>query len=196
MCTVPRKCALCLPLTQSGSRIIRTLMWENMQLSWRVIVLTSLHWEKVNSLGARIVRFWHATKRVYLFLWIDQPISQVWKSYKFHVQKIKEDSRDVPDPTLCIEKDDVMHQAYYKYAREDGHHPESYRVLKTLYERHIEGKHVPFQSYVITPEERGEIENDEKLPSYSRAFVQDARRSKCINMLNYNIRNPRSPCLF
>ena len=28
---------------------------------------------------------------------------------------------------------------------------ESYRVLKVLYERHIEGKHVPFQSYVITP---------------------------------------------
>ncbi|CAH3182239.1 unnamed protein product [Porites lobata] len=39
------------------------------------------------------------------------------------------------------EKDDVLSQAYYKYAREDGHHPESYRVLKVLYERHIEGKH-------------------------------------------------------
>ena len=66
------------------------------------------------------------------------------------------------------------------YARKDRHHAESYRVLKALYERHIEGKHVPFQSYVITPEEREEIENDRKLPSYSRAFVQDAPRSKCI----------------
>ena len=38
----------------------------------------------------------------------------------------------------------------------------------------IEGKHVPFQRYVITPEEREEIENDKQLPSYSRAFAQDA----------------------
>ena len=33
-----------------------------------------------------------------------------------------------------VEKDDVLRQAYYKYAREDGHHPENYRVLKVLYE--------------------------------------------------------------
>ena len=69
---------------------------------------------------------------------------EVWESYKFYVQKLKEDSRDDPDATLCIEKDDVQRQAYYKYAREDGHHPESYRVLKVLYERHIEGKHYLF----------------------------------------------------
>ena len=82
--------------------------------------------------------------------------------------------------------------------REDGHHPESYQVLKVIYERHIEGKHIPFQRYVITPEECEEIERDEQLPSYSRAFAQDRRRSKCIAMLN-NIRNPRSSgssCLF
>ena len=81
------------------------------------------------------------------------------------------------------------------YAREDRHHPESYRVLKALYERHIEGKHVPFQRYVITAKEREEIENDRKLLSYSRGFVQNAPRSKCIAMLN-NIRNPKSSCLF
>ena len=81
------------------------------------------------------------------------------------------------------------------YAREGTHHPESYRVLKALYEGHIEGKHVPFQRYVITPEERGEIENDKELPSYSRAFAQDARRSKYIAILN-NFRNPESSCLF
>ena len=40
------------------------------------------------------------------------------------------------------------------------------------------------------PEEREEIENDKKLPSYSRAIVQDARRSKCISMLN-NASNPK-----
>ena len=45
------------------------------------------------------------------------------------------------------------------------------------------------------PEEREEIENDKKLPSYSRAIVQDARRSKCISMLN-NASNPRSSYLF
>ena len=69
----------------------------------------------------------------------------------FYVQKMN-DSRDDPDATLFLEKDGVLRQAYYKYAREDGHHPESYRVLKVLYERHIEGKHVPFQRYVINPE--------------------------------------------
>ncbi|CAH3182241.1 unnamed protein product [Porites lobata] len=30
------------------------------------------------------------------------------------------------------EKDDVLSQAYYKCAREDGHHPESYQVLKNV----------------------------------------------------------------
>ena len=79
---------------------------------------------------------------------------------------MKEDSRDDPDPTFCREKDHVLRQAYYKYAREEGHHPEIYRVLKAFNERHIEGKHVPFQCYVITPEERGEIENDKQLSSY------------------------------
>ena len=34
---------------------------------------------------------------------------------------------------------------------EDGHHPESYRVLKDFYEGHIEGKHVSFERYAITP---------------------------------------------
>ena len=120
---------------------------------------------------------------------------EVWESYKFYVQKMKEASRDDPDATLCLEKDDVLRQAYYKYAREDGHHSESYWVLKVLYERHTEGKHVPFQRYVVIPEERKEIENDKQLPSYSRLFIQDARRSKCIAMLN-NLRNPRSSCLF
>ena len=114
---------------------------------------------------------------------------EVWESYKFYVQKMKEDSRDDPDATLCLEKGDVLCQAYYKYAREDEHYSESYRVLNALYERHIEGKHVPFQRHVIASEERGEIENDKKLPSYSRFFVKDTRRSKCIAMLN-NIRNP------
>ena len=78
----------------------------------------------------------------------------------------------------------MLRQAYYKYVREDGHHLEIYRVLKVLYERHIEGKHVPFQRYVINPEEREEIENDKQLPTYSRAFVQDARRTNCIAMLD------------
>ena len=41
----------------------------------------------------------------------------------------------------CLEKEGVLRRAYYKYAREDG-------------DGHIEGKHVPFQRYVITPEER------------------------------------------
>ena len=40
----------------------------------------------------------------------------------------------------------MLHQAYYKYAREDGRHPESYLVLKALYEKHIEHKHVQSQT--------------------------------------------------
>ena len=35
----------------------------------------------------------------------------------------------------------------------------------------------PFQRHVITPEEDEGIENDKQLPSYSRAFAQDTRRS-------------------
>ena len=46
------------------------------------------------------------------------------------LKRMNEDSQDNPDATLCLEKDDY----YYKYAREDGHHPENYRVLKGLYE--------------------------------------------------------------
>ena len=37
----------------------------------------------------------------------------------FMSKKMKEDSRDDPDATLCLEKEDVLRQAYYKYARED-----------------------------------------------------------------------------
>ena len=100
---------------------------------------------------------------------------------------MKEDSLDDPDPTLSLEKNDLLSEAYYKYAKDCGHSPASYWVLKALYERHIEGKQVPFHRHVITPEEPEEIEGDKKLPPYSRAFAQDARRSKCINVLN-NIR--------
>ena len=108
------------------------------------------------------------------------------------VQKMKEDSRDDPDPTLCLEKDNLLRQAYFKYASDDGHHPESLRVLKVLSERHIEGKHVPFEGYVISSEELEEIERDKQLSSYSRAFAQDVHSSKCIAMLN-NIRNQDLP---
>ena len=119
------------------------------------------------------------------FMGLDtEMVHKLWElCKKLYVQK-KEDSPDHPDPTPSLEKKDVLRQAYDKYAREDGHHPESYRVLKTLYERHIEGKHVPFQRYVINPEEREEIENDKQLPTSSRAFVQDARRTNCIAMLD------------
>ena len=112
-------------------------------------------------------------------------VYKVWESYKLWVRK-KEDSPDHPHPTLSLEKNDVLRQAYYKYARENGYHPESYRVLKTLYERHIKEN---------IPQERKEIENDKTLSSYSWAIVQDAPRSKCLSMLN-NERNPRSSCFF
>ena len=38
---------------------------------------------------------------------------------------MKEDSTDDPDPTLSLEIDDLLGQAYYKYARDDEHHSES-----------------------------------------------------------------------
>ena len=56
---------------------------------------------------------------------------------RFYVQKMKKESPDDLDPTLSLEKNDVLGQVYYKYAREDRQHPESYRVLKALYKRHI-----------------------------------------------------------
>ena len=48
----------------------------------------------------------------------------------------------------------------------------------------LKANHVPFQRYVINPEEREEIKNDKQLPTSSRAFVQDARRTNCIAMLD------------
>ena len=44
----------------------------------------------------------------------------------------------------------------------------------------LKAKHVLFHRYVITPEEREEIERDKKSPFYSGALIQDVRRSKCI----------------
>ena len=102
----------------------------------------------------------------------------------FMSEKLKKTLETTQMLYFVQKKDDVLRQAYYKYVREDGHHLEIYRVLKVLYKRHIEGKHVPFQRYVINPEEREEIENDKQLPTYSRAFVQDARRTNCIAMLD------------
>ena len=63
---------------------------------------------------------------------------EVWESWHtFYVQKMKKESPDDLDPTLSLEKNDVLGEVYYKYAREDRQHPESYRVLKALYKRHI-----------------------------------------------------------
>ena len=63
---------------------------------------------------------------------------EVWESWHtFYVQKMKKESPDDLDPTLSLEKNDVLGQVYYKYAREDRQHPESYRVWKALYKRHI-----------------------------------------------------------
>ena len=42
---------------------------------------------------------------------------EVWESYKLYAQRIKEDSLDDPDPTLNLEKDDMLCQAHYKNAR-------------------------------------------------------------------------------
>ena len=112
-------------------------------------------------------------------------MKEVWISYQFYVQRMKEDPLE---PTLCLDQRDVLVSAYNKYALENGHHPESCRVLKALFERYIEGEQVPFPSCVITSEEQAEIEKDTHLPSYSRAFLQDARRSKCINMLKNKIK--------
>ena len=52
------------------------------------------------------------------------------------------DSPDHRDHTPSQAKNDLLGQAYYKYARDCGHFPESYRVLKILYERHSEDKHI------------------------------------------------------
>ena len=109
---------------------------------------------------------------------------EVWESYKFYVKEMKEDNPQVPDPTLMLEKEDVLHELYYKYASEEGHHPQSYRVLKCLFERHIEGRHLPFHRYFITPLEEEAIEEDGQLPPYCKTVLQNVRRSRCSKMLN------------
>ena len=60
-------------------------------------------------------------------------------------------SRTSRSYTQSRQKRFALGQAYYKYARDCGHLPVSYRVLKALYKRHIEGKNVPFHRYIITP---------------------------------------------
>ena len=110
---------------------------------------------------------------------------EVWESYKLYMQRMKEDCLD---PILSLEKNDLVGQRRITSTQVTAV-IKGYRVLKALYERHIEFKQVPFHRLknVINPKEREEIENDKKLLSYSRAFDHDLRRSKCINMLN-NIR--------
>ena len=76
------------------------------------------------------------------------------------------------EPGLSLEKNCLLGQAYYKYARNCG---QRLRMKDTL-----KAKHVLFHRYVITPEEREEIERDKKSPFYSGALIQDVRRSKCI----------------
>ena len=49
-----------------------------------------------------------------------------------------ESSRDDPDATLSTERRCAA-SGVLQVHREDGHHPESYQVLKVIYERHIEG---------------------------------------------------------
>ena len=81
MCTALRKCTLCLPRfrIERGHRVDHTsyTRWCETICSSVVIVLTSLHWEKVNSLWARIICFWHATKKVWLFH-LDRPANVAW----------------------------------------------------------------------------------------------------------------------
>lgn len=117
---------------------------------------------------------------------------EMWDSYKRHVQNMEEDPQD---PLLRLEREYMLLRVYYKYAKEEGHHPESHRVLKDLYERHVQDKPVPCNRYFITPEERGIMETDTHLPAYSRALAHSARRSKCIAMLD-SIRYPGSNSLF
>ena len=51
---------------------------------------------------------------------------EVSESYKFYVQRMKEGSPEHPDPTrLSLGKDYLLSQAYYKYAGDCGHFPES-----------------------------------------------------------------------
>ena len=52
---------------------------------------------------------------------------EVWESYKFYVQRMKEDSPDRPYPTLSQEKNNLLGQVYYKCERDCGHFPKSYR---------------------------------------------------------------------
>ena len=68
----------------------------------------------------------------------------------------KEDSPDNPDPTPSLEKKMCCVRRITSTQGRTGITPKvtetpKVKVLKTLYERHIEGKHVPFQRYVIPP---------------------------------------------
>ena len=59
-------------------------------------------------------------------------MKEVWTSYQFYVQRMKEDPLE---QTLSLDQRDELVSAYNKYALEDGHHPESCRALKDFFER-------------------------------------------------------------
>ena len=93
--------------------------------------------------------------------------------------------------TLCLEKDYVLREAYYKYVREDGHYPESYRCWRFCMKDTLKANTYLFNVMSSPPKNQEREEIDRQLPSYSRAFIP---KTKCIAMLN-NIRNPMSSCI-
>ena len=111
----------------------------------------------------------------------------------------KEDSPDHPDPTLSLKKNNVLRQAYYKYelVRKGGRaSPRKLPSVKDFVWKTHWRQTRTFSTLCHHPRRTWRDWKQRKLPSYqSKAIVQDARRSKCINML-YNIRNPRSSVLF
>ena len=61
---------------------------------------------------------------------------EVRESYKFYIQRMKEDCPDHPDPALSQEQNNLLGQAYYKYATDCGHFPKSYSVEGFVWKTH------------------------------------------------------------
>lgn len=77
----------------------------------------------------------------------------------------------------------LLRKMYQKYAREDGHRPETMRVLSSLYKKHILSQNVRDETAIVTLREKQLIEKERHSNSTNTLEAQRKRCAECITML-------------
>ena len=100
---------------------------------------------------------------------------EVWESYKLYVQRMKEDSPDHPDPSLSGEKNDLLGRRITSTQATAVISPKVIWCPRVCMKDTLKAKTYLF---TVTSSPRKNVKRFKtiKLPSYSRAFIQDARR--------------------